>query len=168
MATQNQSAYSGSNTHFDLHINGIGYLNRAREVEVKSGGRRAQPFLAVDITALRGDANDVQYTRFDCRVSGREAQEVIRDLMSAIRADQKVLVGFRLGDLYPETFTYQQGPKAGQTGVSLKARLLFIAWAKVDGQLVYKAPDKTPAAEDQGPHDAAPAGEFQPAVAAAA
>jgi hypothetical protein len=166
MASQNPSANSGNSTHFDLHINGIGYLNRAREVEVKGGGRRAQPFLAVDITALRGEANDVQYTRFDCRVSGREAQQVIRELMPAIRAEKKVLVGFRLGDLYAETFTYQQGQKAGQTGVSLKARLLFIAWAKVDGQLVYKAPDKAPAAEDHGPHEAAPAGEFRPAQAA--
>jgi hypothetical protein len=166
MATQNQSAHSGNSTHFDLHINGIGYLNRAREVEVKGRGRSAQPFLAVDVTALRGDANDVQYTRFDCRVSGREAQQVIRQLMPAIQAEQKVLVGFRLGDLYAESFQYKSGEKAGQTGISLKARLLFVAWAKVDGQLVYKAPDKTSAAESQGPHEAVPAGEFRPAKAA--
>jgi hypothetical protein len=166
MATQNQSAHSGNSTHFDLHINGIGYLNRAREVEVRGRGRNAQPFLAVDVTALRGEANDVQYTRFDCRVSGREAQDVIRKLMPAIQAGNKVLVGFRLGDLYAEPFQYKSGEKAGQTGVSLKARLLFIAWAKVEGQPVYKAPDKAPAAAGHGPHDAEPAGEFQPAQAA--
>ena len=46
----------------------------------------------------------------------------------------KVLIGFTLSDLYAESFTYKNGDKAGETGVSLKARLLSIAWAKVDGQ----------------------------------
>jgi len=117
---------------FDLHVTGIGYLNRAREVDAKRG----KPFLAVDISALHGAAEDVQYTRFDCRVSGKEAQAILRELMSAIEADKKVLVGFKLGDLYPETFTYQQGERQGQTGVSLKARLLKVTWAKIDGEPV--------------------------------
>ena len=46
----------------------------------------------------------------------------------------KVLIGFTLSDLYAESFTFKNGDKAGETGVSLKARLLGIAWAKVDGQ----------------------------------
>ena len=116
--------------YFDLHTTGIGYLNRVREVKPE----RTQPFLAVDISALHGSADNVEYTRFDCRVSGKEAQEVIRSLMSAVEAERKVLVGFRIGDLYAETFTYERGERQGQTGVSLKARLLKIAWAKVDGE----------------------------------
>lgn len=118
--------------YFDLHVTGIGYLNRAREVPVKRG----QPFLAVDVSALHGEADNVEYTRFDCRVSGKEAQAIVRQLMPAIEAERKVLVGFKLGDLYAETFTYQRGEKQGQTGVSLKARLLRITWAKVDGEPV--------------------------------
>jgi Protein of unknown function (DUF3577) len=117
---------------FDLHVTGIGYLNRVREVAVKRG----KPFLAVDISALHGAADDVQYTRFDCRVSGKEAQAILRELTPAIEAERKVLVGFKLGDLYPETFTYQQGERQGQTGVSLKARLLKITWVKVNGEPV--------------------------------
>lgn len=116
--------------YFDLHVTGIGYLNRAREVPVKRG----QPFLAVDVSALHGEADNVEYTRFDCRVSGKEAQAIVRQLMPAIEAERKVLVGFKLGDLYAETFTYQRGEKQGQTGVSLKARLLRITWVKVDGE----------------------------------
>lgn len=126
---------------FDLHVSGIGYCNRAREVPVKRG----EPFLAVDISALHGSAEDVQHTRFDCRVSGSEAQAIVRELMPAIEAGKKVLVGFKLGDLYPETFTYKSGDKQGQTGVSLKARLLRITWAKVDGVDVYRAPQETEA-----------------------
>jgi predicted Zn-dependent protease len=117
--------------YFDLHVTGIGYLNRVREVPVK----RAQSFLAVDISALHGDSEDVQYTRFDCRVSGSDAKAIIEHLMPIIADDNnKVLVGFKLGDLYVDTFTYQSGDKAGEIGVSLKSRLLRIDWVKVNGK----------------------------------
>ena len=117
--------------YFDLHVSGIGYLNRVREVPVK----RAQPFLAVDISALHGDSEDVQYTRFDCRVSGSDAKAIIEHLMPIIADDNnKVLVGFKLGDLYVDTFTYQSGDKAGEIGVSLKSRLLRIDWVKVNSK----------------------------------
>lgn len=129
--------------YYDLHVTGIGYLNRAREVPV----RRGEPFLAVDIAALHGSADQVEYTRFDCRVSGAEAKKVVRSFMNDLNAERKVLIGFKLGDLYAETFTYEKGEKAGQTGVSLKARLLRIGWVRVDGQTVYTvpAPEKDPA-----------------------
>ena len=122
--------------YFDLHVTGLGYLNRAREVEVTQG----RNFLAVDISALHGAADAVQYTRFDCRVSGSEAEKVIRRCLPKIEADAKVLIGFRLSDVYPELFTYQSGEKEGQTGISLKARLLRVAWVKIDGEAVYTAP----------------------------
>ncbi len=126
---------------FDLHVTGIGYLNRARQIQPKRG----DPFLAVDVSALHGSAEDVQYTRFDCRVSGKEAQQVVRRLMPRIELDEPVLVGFKLSDLYAETFTYQNGERAGQTGVSLKARLLRLNWVKVNGETVYTAPQSEPA-----------------------
>lgn len=121
--------------YFDLHTSGVGYLNRARELILKKAS-----FLAVDLSALRGETDNVEYTRFDCRVSGKEAQTVVRQLKPAIEAKQKVLVGFKIGDLYPTTFVYERGDRKGQTGISLKAHLLRIAWAKVDGELVYQAP----------------------------
>ncbi|MDX1252186.1 MAG: DUF3577 domain-containing protein [Gammaproteobacteria bacterium] len=150
--------------YFDLHVSGIGYLYRAREVQVKRG----QSFLAVEVSALHGEAEDVNYTRFDCRVSGKDAQDVIRLLMPEIQAKKKVLVSFKLGDLYPETFVYDKGEKVGQTGVSLKARLLKIHWAKVDGKHVLPVASDAPA---PGAQDAAAdeplAGEFLPAQTAA-
>jgi Protein of unknown function (DUF3577). len=128
------------NKYFDLHIDGIAYLNRARSVQVKRGS-----FLAVDLSALRGEAAEVEYTRFDCRVSGSEAQQLVQEFMDQINDEnRKVLVGFRAGDLYAETFTFSKGEKAGSTGVSLKARLLKIKWIKVDGETVYTAPAAAP------------------------
>ena len=101
---------------------------------------RSDPFWATDIAAIFGSADDVQRTRFDCRVVGTEAQRVIAEMKPHVDAEKKVLAAFKLGDLYAETFTYQKGDKAGTTGVSLKARLLRIDWVKVDGETVYTAP----------------------------
>ncbi len=115
--------------YFDLHTSGIGYLNRVREVTPQEGN----PFLAVTIAALRGSVENVQYTHFECRVSGRAAQDRVRALAPAVEDRAKVLVGFTLSDLYAEPFTYKNGEKAGESGVSLKARLLRLSWAKVDG-----------------------------------
>jgi hypothetical protein len=117
----------------------LGYLNRIREVTPRKG----ESFLACDIAALNGPSDAPEYRRFDVRVSGTEAQHLIRRCSEAVEADKKVLIGFRLGDLWTDTFTYTKGERAGQPGISLKARLLFVQWIKVDGEMVYKAEPKS-------------------------
>ncbi len=128
---------NATKNYFDLHTTGLGYANRMREVKV-----RGQNFWAVDISALRGSTDDVEYTKFDCRISGREALEVLTRFKADIDAKKKVLVGFKVGDIYPETFTFEKGEKAGQTGVVLKGRLLQVAWVKVDGKTVFTAKEQ--------------------------
>ena len=127
-----------------MHIHGIGYVNRIREVPVKRG----DSFWACDISALHGAEDAIEYTRFDCRVSGTEAAKLIKRLDKACREKKKILIGFKLGDLYAETFTYEKGDKQGETGISLKARLLSIGWIKVDGENVYTAPPKAESAHE--------------------
>lgn len=127
--------------YFDLHTNGIGYLNRIREVSVRKG----TPFMAVTVAALHGAADQVEYTYIDCKVAGGEAERLIRRCQQAESAGRKILVAFRIGDLWIDTFTYDRGEKIGQTGASLKGRLLFITWIKIDGETVYQAPEKEPA-----------------------
>jgi hypothetical protein len=56
-----------------------------------------------------------------------------------VDAGKKVLVAFRIGDIRTEAFTYEKGEKKGQAGASLKGRLLFLNWIKVDGETVYEA-----------------------------
>jgi hypothetical protein len=129
---------SSEKSYFDLHVTGLGYVNRIREVKPRKG----DPFLACDIAALNGPSDDVEYRRFDVRVSGKEAQHLIRRCATAVEADRKVLIGFRLGDLWADQFTYSKGPKSGTPGVSLKARLLYVSWIKVDGEFVYRAEPK--------------------------
>lgn len=146
---------------FDLHTQGIGYLNRVREVRPKNG----TPFWACDIAALHGSADNVNYTRFDCRISGAKALELVQQYQDAVDQDRKVLIGFRIGDLSPTTFTYAKGERAGETGVSLKARLLYIAFIKVDGEYVYYAENETDDGQDPASHDSEPAPETAPEAA---
>lgn len=120
--------------YFDLYTTGIGYLNRVREVTPTEG----KPFWSVTIAALRGSVDDVQYTYFECRVSGQQARKLVQQLKEPVDGKLKVLIGFTLSDLFAEAFTHKNGDKAGKTGFSLKTRLLRIGWAKVDGQAFYK------------------------------
>ena len=142
-------------TYFNLHTVGIGYLNRVREVQV----RRGQPFMACDIAALHGATDAVEYTRFDCKVAGGEAERLIRLYMDAVKAEKKVLLSFRIGDLWIDPFLYEKGDKQGQPGASLKGRLLFIDWIKVDGTFEYKAPARQ---EATAPAEPAPTSESSP------
>lgn len=144
---------STEKSFFDLHITGLGYLNRIREVKPKKG----TPFLACDIVALNGPSDDVSYVRFDTRVSGTEAQHLVRRCEDAVNAEKKVLIAFRLGDLWADVFTYTKGKRVGEQGVSFKARLLFISWIKVDGKLVYKAEPKSTDVDEHDTDAPAPA-----------
>lgn len=148
---------SSEKSYFDLHITGLGYLNRIREVKPKKG----DAFLACDIAALNGPSDKPEYRRFDVRVSGSEAQHLIRRCVPAVEAERKVLIGFRLGDLWTDIFTYSKGKRVGEQSVSLKARLLFVSWIKVDGQLVYKA---EPKASEETARDEAPSVSSEPAA----
>lgn len=129
------TASSPSKSYFDLHIIGLGYLNRIREVKPRKG----DAFLACDIAALTGPTDSPEYRRFDVKVTGHDAQYLIRRCANAVKAERKVLIGFRLGDLWTDLFSYTKGKNAGKPGISLKARLLFVSWIKIDGRTVYKA-----------------------------
>jgi len=136
---------SAERKFFDLHITGIGYLNRIREVEPEHGG---EPFLACTIAALNGPSHKPKKVYYDVTVRGSEAQLVIRRCMDAVEANRKVLIGFKIGDPWFRIFKFEAGKKAGEMGVSPKGRLLSVPWVKIDGQQVY--PDEAPAPASEG------------------
>ena len=127
-----------ASSYINLTTEGIGYLSRAREVTAK---RAKDSFLACTINAMHGNKDEtdgIQYVKFDVRVSGSKAIEVVKKLMTASNDDSsKVIVSFKIGDYYIDTFTYTKGAKAGQTGTCMKGRLLRLNWAKVNGVKVY-------------------------------
>jgi len=122
----------GEGSFFDLHVEGVGYLNRVRKVEPKGG----RPFLACSIAAMRGAAGRVEYTKFDCRVSGTDAIQIVQLLESEVTAKKQVIIGFKLSDPYPEAFTFEKGERKGQQGMSIKGRLLKVKFVKVEGQSI--------------------------------
>ena len=129
---------------YDLHVTGLGYLNRVRLVKPSKG----DSFLACSISALRGEWNKdgsikPESTKFDVRVYGQDAIKAIEALKPHGDEKRKIMVQFKLGDVYPEVFVYEKNvvnqatgvmyQKKGDTGVMIKGRLLKISNAWVDG-----------------------------------
>ena len=140
--------------YFDLHLTGLGYLSRVREVTSAGQGRaRARPFLACSIAAFHGDPavqNGIVYLNLDLIVSGEKAKDAVLSVMNdANDRDVKVLVGFRAGDHYISTYEIMQGDRAGQMGTVLKGRLLKVFWIKVDGVVIYQDERQDERHEDQ-------------------
>jgi Protein of unknown function (DUF3577) len=130
IASTSSSATSAvSAKYFDLHVSGIGYLSRIRLVKPKKGGE----FLSCSIAALHGSSDNVEYTHFDVRVSGALARKCIEALQNAVTSEAKVLIGFKVGDIYPDSYTVPNGTDTGQLRLLNKGRLLQVVHAKVNG-----------------------------------
>ena len=139
-------------SYFNITIDCFGYLNRIREPPAGKG-KRAGSFMACSIAALQGPTDKPEYTYFDAKVSGRDAQHLIRRCQPAVDAKRKVLIGVRLSDPWIDQFTYpddhKDPKKRGQSGASLKVRLLLIKWIKVDGKTVYTRPKDDTTAQNR-------------------
>ena len=133
-----------NSSFFNLHVEGVGYLNRVRTVKPKKG----QEFLACTVSAMRGSTADLGYTKFDCRVSGAEARKIVKLLEPDVAADKTVIIGFKIADIYPELFTFEKGDRKGQPGVSIKGRLLRVKFAKVNGEAI-DLPEPAPVSESE-------------------
>lgn len=117
---------------FDIHTRCAGYINRIRLVTPSQGN----PYWAATICALRGLAgNDGKYknTYFDVSIVGSLAIERVQELEKYQNDNLTIFVTCKIGDIYADTFVYSKGKKAGQTGVSIKGRLLKIETAKIEG-----------------------------------
>ena len=142
-ASTSQATSDRNDEFFNLHTNGVGYLNRVRRVPVKGRGRKAEEFLACSIAAMRGPKDDLSYTYFDCRVSGTEAQEIVERLQQDVESDHKVVIGFCIGDVYTHLYERdkrnEQRQKTGGTewAALIKGRLIRIDFVTIDGKRVY-------------------------------
>ncbi|MFZ5459348.1 MAG: DUF3577 domain-containing protein [Pseudomonadota bacterium] len=82
-----------------------------------------------------------------------EAQKLVRRCKEAVDAGKKVLVSFKIGDIWTDPFIYQNGDKKGQPGAQLKGRLLFIGRISVDGEEVYRAPERNASSDEADQSD---------------
>jgi hypothetical protein len=136
--------------HFNLHVSGIGYLNRVRWVQPKGRGRSAQPFLACSVSALRGNSEAPDYTYLDLRVSGQEAAELVEKCIEDVDQNRKVVISFKVGDIYPHQYERDvkvDGRKTGEKEMAclIKGRLLLINTITVDGNRVFERQAQEPA-----------------------
>ena len=71
--------------------------HRHRLSEPCPGGdaEEGSPFWSVTIAALQGSTDDAQYSYFECRVSGKQAQEIVRQLKPAVGASSRCSWGSR-------------------------------------------------------------------------
>ncbi len=126
---------STSNNYINLHTSGLGYISRVREVAVRKG----KPFMSATIRAMHGEKDSdtpLNYVPFDVKAVTAETQEILKLIEShANNRDFRVMVQFKIGDFYIDSFRYSTGEKAGQTGTMLKGRLLqiYAAWVKKTG-----------------------------------
>lgn len=133
------------NDYFNLHTDGIGYLNDIRWVEPR--GRKQDRFLAARVNALRGSVSDPNYTRYDLRVSGEEAIGLIAELQQASEEDRQIFISFRIGDSYADAYMGNEyGADEKPTGrqiprAVIKGRLLLVKSVKIDGVLWYQRPE---------------------------
>lgn len=129
----NQAAQTAS--AFNLIIEGVGYLNRVRQVTPRKG----PTYVACTIRAMMGPADSVEKINIDCRVVGRQAKEAVALLEAVLKADYKarVIVGFRASDPKPDVYEYpHHETKELVKCEGLKARLLQLTFAKVNGEKV--------------------------------
>lgn len=126
--------------YFNLHVDGCGYLQRARVITPRKG----KAFLAVTVVALTGDATNPDKRFIDCIVRGDQARLLVEQYEDVINhRERSVFVTFRAGDLRAEAYLRERdgnGKKAGEPDATLKGRLLWIGLLKLDGQVVYRAP----------------------------
>lgn len=154
---------AGSN-YINLHAVGIGYLKRIRNVKVRGGS-----FVGCSINAMHGEKgvdDGIRYTPFDVKATTQEMANILQQFMADSNDPKmRLMVQFKIGDFTPESFTLQNGDRAGQIGINLKGRLIQIykIWSKDVGgngkfELVYERPakdDLTPAENTEADQQAA-------------
>lgn len=138
------------NDYFNLTIKGLGYLSNVRQVNAQSG-----TFISCVINALSGPGDSPSYVRFDVTVAGKEASSLINRCQKAVDEDKKVLIGFALSNPSTDIFQLKNGEHAGESRVSLKARLIKVDWIKIGQEMVYK-PERSDAPPAQSGTEQAP------------
>ncbi len=129
--SQGSTQASNQPTAFNLIMEGVGYLNRVRQVEVRKG----PAYLACTVNAIMGTTDSVEYVSIDLKVVGKQAMQVVEQLAKDTEARRKVLIGFRASDPKPEFYEFEDSKtKQMVQREGLKARLLQVTFAKVDGQ----------------------------------
>jgi hypothetical protein len=138
-ASKPLSENSDSETrYFNAVTKGLGYLNK---VDKKESTGKDDTF-KVSVACLMGADDRVHYERFQLYVRGDQALNVIRDLRQYIVEENKVTISFSASNCRARAFVPENGDNAGKLVVYQEGTLIFISSARVNGDEVYRAPER--------------------------
>jgi len=127
-------------TYFNLHTDGLAFLNNVDFVTPKAPG--AKQFLSLSVTLLEGDPETPHKTYVSLVIP--DALDEISALLVKHREaianrDITVFANLKLAKLRHKPFVYgANSPKAGELGVNLNAILIGLSYLKIGDQVVYE------------------------------
>lgn len=127
-------------TYFNLHTDGLAFLNNVDFVTPKAPG--AKQFLSLSVTLLEGDPENPHKTYVSLVIP--DALDEISALLVKHREaianrDITVFANLKLAKLRHKPFVYgANSSKAGELGVNLNATLIGLNFLKVGDQVVYE------------------------------
>jgi hypothetical protein len=137
--------------YYDITISACGFVNRVREVKVEQG----ENYLVCTFAALRGEQGQRQaLTYFDAKAATDEVSQVLQRFQHVSNdRSRTVFASVTLSDLTVAPFVFRKGPRQGETGFALKSRLIAISTLALEGQVVYRRPNRVPPSQDPASPD---------------
>jgi len=125
--------------YYDIYVSACGFLNRLRTLKHDDG----QTSLVCTFAALRGAKGErANPTYFDAKVVGDHTKTLLDQYSTVINdRTRQVFVSVRLSDLYVKPYVRQKGERKGESGYSLKTRLLVVESLAIDGVVAYRRKD---------------------------
>jgi Protein of unknown function (DUF3577) len=120
--------------YYDCHTTALCFIN---EVYTRQEGKKAPLETWVNLAVVQGDKSDPKYVKYNVRVVGTEAAQLIDVLKTYVnersndRSVNKVTARVVIGDTFPLIVTQKRGEGEGTVYPLIKGRLLKITYARV-------------------------------------
>lgn len=138
--------------YFNLHTDGMAYLNNIETVNPKKQGVKS--FLSLSVTLLEGDPEKPNKTYVSLVIP--EALDDVTALLIKYRdaivgRNTNVFANIKLADLRCKPFVYgENSQRSGELGVNFNAKLIGLKYLKVGDQVVYTSSEDDQRATDAG------------------
>jgi hypothetical protein len=134
---QEEQNVNDNKRFFNSKTTGLAFLNEVSEKQSSDGVS-----LKVKMSELIGPEDKVHYESMVLYVKGEQASNVIQQLRGYLNDSNKVTVSFVAADCKAQAFVVQKGPNVGALRTYQQGSLIFITSARVNGEEVYRAPER--------------------------
>lgn len=145
------SSSSNNIAYFNVHTEGLGYLDSLKRIE-PNPGQNFTPFWSASFCMLEGDPKKPEKIYVSLSVPAEKVIEELIPFLADINGQgAKVFVGLRLAKFRGEPYIHGANSKTpGEPGVNHSARLIAVLYLKVGDVVVKLARDNQPATTDFG------------------